>query len=214
MAAKFLPILTRRATPDARSQPLTSIQLQMTDAERSLFQKYLSKARYYLEYGCGGSTEFAVALGCGLIVSVESDPNWVKTLQENPAIAQAIAHKRLTIEYIDIGPVGAWGAPKDHSRITNWPSYFLTPFTKYDYPYDVILIDGRFRNACAYASWAFMQDNAALLIHDYTVRHSYHDIEKFFDLVDTADTLAVMRKKTKILPQALYISVLRNLFTP
>eukprot|EP01036_Dinobryon_divergens_P011707 gene11707-15756_t len=44
---------------------LSDILIHMTAGEINLFEKYLRKSKYYLEYGCGGSTEAAVRLKVG-----------------------------------------------------------------------------------------------------------------------------------------------------
>lgn len=196
------------------SSPADDIQIRMTPKERAVFERIVANQDFYLEFGCGGSTEVALRQGCKKIVSVESDLDWIKRLREKPAVAEAVARQRLQFEHVDIGPVGEWGVPKDESKIRNWPKYFTMPFLKYDYLYSFIFIDGRFRNACAYAAYSFMTEDAILAVHDYTVRASYHDIEKFFDLVEEVDTLGVFKKKKNILHRALYMSILTNLFNP
>jgi hypothetical protein len=184
----------------------------MTDRERSLFEKLVSNRNFYLEFGCGGSTEIAVELGAKQIVSVESDLNWIKKLQNKPRISLAMAQSRLMFEHIDLGPVGEWGSPKDESKIKNWPKYFMTPFMRYDFLYDLILIDGRFRPACAFAAYAFMGEDTILAVHDYLTRPSYYEIEKFFENQEEVDTLVVFKKKRNVVLRSLLTSVLNNLF--
>lgn len=193
---------------------LSDIRIHMTASERDLFEKYLKKARFYLEYGCGGSTEAAVRLKTGRIVSIESDKKWVDELSTKPEIANAIVSGKLNLLHVDIGPVGAWGTPTDIKTIGSWPKYFLTPFQKFDYDFDLILIDGRFRVACALASHAFINDQSVLIIHDYQTRDSYSEVEKFFEIVEFVDNLFVFRKKTMINPRSFYSAVLSSMFRP
>ena len=185
----------------------------MSVKERNLFEKSLEHKPFYLEYGCGGSTEIAVALGCKAIVAVDSDINWIDSLKQKPPIAERIAKGTLFFEYVDIGPVGAWGFPKDSSKIRNWPNYVLAPY-QHPYQFDFILVDGRFRNACAYAAWAFMTDDTVMAVHDYTVRRQYYDIEKFFNIVEQVDSLILLKKKEKITMRSLYTSVMTHMFMP
>lgn len=154
----------------------------------------------------------ALEAGCRRIVSVETDLAWIKNVSDNPAISKAIKAKRLTMHHVDIGPIGAWGRPTDDSKIRNWPKYIVDPFLKYSIPYDLILVDGRLRQACAYAAHAFMLEDTRLLVHDYTTREKYSDIEKFFNVEDKADQLVVFRKKERIVESSLYRSVLTTLF--
>ncbi|MCJ2045784.1 hypothetical protein MKK58_14780 [Methylobacterium sp. J-078] len=184
----------------------------MTPNERRVFEKHLANKPVYLEYGCGGSTEIAVEMGCRFIVSIESDKSWVDQLSKKPAISSRIADKTLMLEHVDIGPVRDWGIPIDNSKLANWPNYFLTPYIKYPNDYKFILVDGRFRNCCAYAAYPFMSDESILAVHDYTLRPSYYDIEKFFDIDEEIDTLIILRKKKNILLKSLFISTLTNMF--
>jgi len=190
------------------------IQARLTPRERALFERLVENNPCYLEFGCGGSTEIAVALGCKLMVSVDSDPNWIEALKKKEAVAAAIERNALFFEHIDIGPVGAWGAPTDDSKIRNWPRYYLTPFTKYDFLYDLVLIDGRFRNACASAAYCFMSEDSTLLVHDYTIRQGYYDIEKFFEISEQADTLVSFKKKKRISMQSFFSSFSANMLLP
>lgn len=191
-----------------------NIQARLTPRERALFERLVENSPCYLEFGCGGSTEIAVALGCKLIVSVDSDPNWIEGLKKKEAVAAAIERRGLFFEHADIGPVGDWGAPTDDSKIRNWPKYYLTPFTKYDFLYKFIFIDGRFRNACASAAYCFMPEDALIGVHDYTVRQGYYDIEKFFEITDQADTLAIFKKKNRVSMQSFFTSFSANMLSP
>lgn len=190
----------------------SEVPIRMSTNESDLFRKYLSRSQVYLEFGSGGSTELAVASQIFKMVSIESDPNWVNSLRSKPAIAEAVSAGRLLFELVDIGPVGDWGVPKDHSKIQNWPRYFLTPFTKFEHQYDCILIDGRFRLACAFAAYVFASDTTKILIHDYINRQEYYEVEKFYDIVDQVDTLYVFQKRKNINLRSLYTSVLTSLF--
>jgi hypothetical protein len=190
------------------------IGIRMSPRELELFKRSLAGKHCYLEFGCGGSTELAVMSACEKIVSVESDLNWIKHLTARPLIAEAMRNNRLRFEHVDIGPAGDWGFPKDDSKIRNWPYYFLTPFLKYPLSYDFILVDGRFRKACAYASYHFMDKDAFMAVHDYQLRYHYSEIEKFFNLVDEVDSLVILRKKEKIVYRNLYVAVLSSIFEP
>jgi hypothetical protein len=193
---------------------IADIRVHMTPEEVSLLHKYLKKSRFHLEFGCGGSTELAVRLKVGRIVSIESDKSWVDQLSEKPDISEAIAAKRLSLLHVDIGPVGAWGTPTDKSSISSWPKYFLTPFQKFDYDFDTVLIDGRFRVACALACHAYLKEKSIMLMHDYQTRDGYSEVEKFFEIVEMSNNLFVFRKKKIINPRSFYTAVLNSMFRP
>lgn len=189
----------------------SDIQIRMSLAERTLFEKSIAHQPVYLEFGCGGSTEIAVKTGCPIIVSVDSDVSWIKKLSEREEISKRINSGSLIFKHVDIGAVGDWGVPKGDDKIRNWPKYCIAPFG-IGYEYKYILVDGRFRNSCAYVSWAFMFEDTILAVHDYSVRSSYYDIEKFFDIVDRADTLYLFRKKPMIVNESYIFSLMNSLF--
>ncbi len=188
------------------------VWVRMTPDERCVLEREISRSNAYLEYGCGGSTELATFLARGPIVSIESDTAWISALKEKTHISEAIKSSKLQLLHVDIGPVREWGAPIDAQQIRNWPQYYLTPFTRFDLLYDLIVIDGRFRQSCALAAYALGQDRVRVIIHDYVVREAYHDIEKFFNVEESVDTLVVLTKKKGVHQRTLYESIFKFLF--
>ena len=88
---------------------------------------------------------------------------------------------------MDIGRTGQWGRPIDRNRQHLWPNYALCPYAQ-DFRPDVILIDGRFRVACALV--AALQTSAPnLWIHDYPDRPYYHVLERFLKVEERAESL-------------------------
>lgn len=188
-----------------------TFHVQMNDNERALFERSLSNKPIYLEFGCGGSTEIAISMDCPMIVSVDSDREWIRKLNEKSNVAARVKNGTLLFDHIDIGPVGAWGVPKDDSKIRSWPKYCLAPFRR-GIQYEYILVDGRFRVACACVAWAFMTDDALLAVHDYRFRPQYYEIEKFFELQEEVDTLVLLKKKKTVFTPSLMFSIMNNLF--
>jgi hypothetical protein len=170
----------------------------MTNSEINLLIDQLSSSKAYLEFGCGGSTKYAVDYARGSILSVESDTAWVKKLSEDHDVATALQSGRLTFLPIDIGPVGDWGVPRDQSKIKNWSSYYTAPWRREAPLYDFILIDGRFRVMCALMAVAQAQEGAAIAIHDYRERPHYFVVERYLEVLHSAGTLVVFKKKTNI----------------
>jgi len=58
---------------------------------------------------------------------------------------------------------------------------------------DVVLVDGRFRLACACK--AVIKRVQSILIHDFTSRTHYHDILPYVDIVRQTGTLVEVRPK-------------------
>jgi hypothetical protein len=184
----------------------------MSDREIEFLKLNLEPSRTYLEFGAGGSTELAAQNHHRRIVSVETDAAWIEKLKLEPIIQLAIEQGRLKFEHIDIGPVRPWGFPEGESLFRNWPMYHTVPFVKYDWHYDLILIDGRFRVSCALAAHSFMEDEAIMLFHDYPNRMWYSEIEKFFDIVNSAETFFSFRKRKNINYRSLYASIMNSMF--
>jgi hypothetical protein len=60
--------------------------------------------------------------------------------------------------------------------------------------FSAILVDGRFRVACALHAIDYLDNNGILLVHDYTNRPQYHVIEQFYRKIGGVETLAVFQK--------------------
>ncbi|MCL2443028.1 MAG: hypothetical protein FWD13_06110 [Treponema sp.] len=176
----------------------------MTKKKKALFQKYAEKAKIYLEFGAGGSTNTALNLALEKIYSVESSEAWINILiEKHKLISESKQSGRLNFFHADIGPVKFLGYPvvskKDKS-----PDRFLRfsqgIFEKYPEAAsaDVILVDGRFRAACFLYSLLKVKDDAVLMFHDFWNRRHYHAVLKYIDVIDRANSLMVCRKKNNV----------------
>lgn len=155
----------------------------MTSSEIQLFDKYLENATNYLEYGSGGSTiHVSRFINLKKIRSIESDYNFFLQMKKKlPA---------LDLNYINVGKTGPCGTPIDPKVIGLWENYS----NKYSSEFDLVLIDGRFRVACL-LDIILKQGNPTILFHDFNNRPEYHIIKKFCDIIETIDTLVVLRIK-------------------
>lgn len=158
----------------------------MTVNERIVLRRYLDQSTNYSEFGSGGSTLWAdMTPSIQTIISVESDPDFRNNIQSQC--------ERAKVYWANIGAVKDYGHPRDSSSRDLWPNYSSfhigTP--------DTVLIDGRFRVACALQVFMKYPD-ATVLFHDYTGRPEYHVIEEFVDRILTMDTLVVVKRKTDV----------------
>ncbi|MDR2162293.1 MAG: glycosyltransferase [Desulfovibrio sp.] len=189
------------------SQQKPVLEIHMAREEREFFLKALRRAKIYIEFGSGGSTVAAAAIASiSAIYSVESDADWIRRLLRDSGIRSALGEKRLTLIHADIGPTGAWGAPVgregERPRVELYKNYFWAPWERMPRRPDIILIDGRFRVACAIMA-ALMAENPKCLyfIHDYPRGGSrdeisgYRVVEKFFDLVRSVESLSLFKRK-------------------
>ncbi|WP_374520575.1 glycosyltransferase family 2 protein [Hydrogenophaga sp.] len=172
------------STPDQPAMPAACIEL-LTSA--------LGASRVYLEYGSGGSTLLAARSPAEHIVSVESDPAWLKGVLDK-AFAIKGAKDRLHPMHVDIGPTKALGYPVDDSHWKNYWQYPLSPWAKCQQmglAPDLVLIDGRFRLACFLATLLNAPAGCRVLFDDYTDRPHYHGAAALLKPLTEVDRMAV-----------------------
>lgn len=151
----------------------------MSSAEIKKFEEYLSKATNYLEYGSGGSTVFASKFeNIKKIKSIESDSSWALKIQKE---------SRTEMNYINLGRTGQCGTPIDLSKKHLWPIYSK----HYSSEFDLVLIDGRFRVACFLD--ILLKGTSTILFHDFSIRPEYHIVLEFSKIIDSVDTLVVLK---------------------
>ncbi|MEI0844742.1 hypothetical protein R4M06_12415 [Brachyspira pilosicoli] len=177
------------------------LPLYMSNDEKELFIKYIKNSKNYIEFGSGGSTFIVSKMTNANIISIEGDPNWIEYMRNNNTIFEAEQTSRLKFYYIDIGKVGYWSRPIDNSAEELYPNYSKYVFTKLNKDeindIDTILIDGRFRVACALNS-IFYCRNAKIIIHDFFNREYYNILLNYLDIIEKVDTLGVFKIKKDI----------------
>lgn len=165
-------------------------QLPFGSAGNSAFCALVGGGGRYLEFGSGSSTLWAVKRDVPT-VSVESDLNFMAAVQKR-AQSEQLSVKPSSIVFVhgDIGPTGPWGKPlfPMFARPNRWIQYPMAPWKHLgpDFRAEVILLDGRFRVACALAV-ALMQPDVSwsLLVDDYVDRDHYKSISAFASLRGT-----------------------------
>jgi hypothetical protein len=177
----------------------------MGDASNAAFERMLEDCRFYMEYGCGGSTVLAARLGKPFI-SVETDRFFLKAVRKRIGTLSAGQH----LLYADIGPIGPqYGAPlfktPTDRRLEMWKSYVLLPWRHLEpglLP-DLVMIDGRFRVAAALISCAHLIDSpeSRIAVDDYVGRPHYQLIEQYAQLVSTYEHMAVFKPPSGNSPQ-------------
>lgn len=154
-----------------------------TPASLEWFCDAIESSKFYLEFGTGASTKLAAEAGCAGI-AVESDRRWADAL-----VNVLAAHHRLTLIHADVGMVGAWGYPvfrfPTNGRIERWNRYTSLALREIDRIggfTDLVLIDGRFRRACALSIAATASEklaNTTIMFDDYRERKHYHAVEPY-----------------------------------
>ncbi|MCE2813626.1 MAG: hypothetical protein LW850_24845 [Planctomycetaceae bacterium] len=169
----------------------------MTEKETECIRRHVSSGKSYLEWGAGESTRYACSQGnLERIFTVESSREFFEEhVLSDPLVRSARDAGRLDFRIVNIGAVKMWGIPINSDLSHFWPNYSLCPFLTHDASYDVALVDGRFRVACALACFLASPTVNTVLIHDYAKRPGYHIVERFSDVIERADTLVVLRRK-------------------
>ena len=134
----------------------------------------MSSCSVYGEYGVGLSTITAFReYGCD-IIGVDTSQEWIEDLT---AGGVQLEHARVRIDWVDLGPVGAWGRPISYEKAEYFSEY-TGSIWKYEQLPDLVLIDGRFRVACFLDCLMRGKPGTYLLFDDYVERPPYHVVEE------------------------------------
>jgi hypothetical protein len=181
------------------------------------FKGVIAETRNYLEYGSGGSSLLAHRSVQNL-VSVESDRRFLRAVQRKLAL-QPLGAETVLI-HVNIGLTEDWGKPvftkATQRRLRRWKKYAQAPWAhcrNRNLEPDLILVDGRFRVACALESLLNLRagNPCRILIDDYISRPHYNVIEEVADLIEMQGRMAVFqqtrnmdRERCKILVERHY----------
>ncbi len=166
------------------------IEPMLPPLEKALYYKYLDKATNYLEYGSGGSTYNAVLRNnIKKIVSVESDKDWYNKMNK------MINNSKLIYKYIELNAKpNNYGNPENVSF--NVMKLYPSVVEEYkDIKFDLILIDGRFRVACALICFKYIDNNCFVIVDDIIGRDYYNEIYNYYDKIESAGRMVVFKKK-------------------
>ena len=165
-------------------------------ASMPMFMDLLGAATSYLEYGSGGSTIVATRMKVPT-VTVESDRLFARAVMKR--IAPDAPHRMLVA---NIGMTREWGVPvfktPTRSRLARWRTYVDLPFEAMGadaiFP-DLVLVDGRFRQACALetARQARLRGAATTIFVDDYQGRSYHSVERYLGKPEMAGIAAIFR---------------------
>lgn len=150
-----------------------------------LWLSLLTPSTRYFEWGSGFTTRVSDGI-CARVTSVEGSEEW------HTQMISSHAWKPTTeLKYVDIGPTGLFSMPKDKSR----GSSYIHAMDREEGAFDVVLVDGRFRVACAAAAYEHLAPHHAVLVHDFERLH-YRPLLRIYDVVNITGTLAHLRKKS------------------
>lgn len=166
-----------------------------------LVREHYEQANVILEFGSGGSTVMASEMPGKTIYSVESSRVWTKMMRRWFEEAEPVSLPQM--HHVNIGPTGKWGTPRSGA---GYRRYHLYPLSIWDtegfkHP-DVILVDGRFRVACALTAMLRCTKKTTLLFDDYEGRKGYHVLEEFLEKEEVVGNMARFTLNKKALPRA------------
>lgn len=152
-----------------------------TKNEEEFLKKEINNQSKVLEYGSGESTKELASI-CKTIVSIEHQEDWYnKIISILPNNCKLLLKKPNSPEQ--------W---PDDGTYEQFKDYVDEPL-KYG-TFDVIIIDGRARVACASICNKLGHKDTIVFIHDY-FRKEYHIAEKYLTLVDRVETMAKFKIK-------------------
>ena len=146
------------------------------DGDDAVFKALLPKASTYAEYGVGKSSLWVLANSHASIFAVDTSEYWIDHVRSKAGESAA----RFDIDWVDLGPIGWAGRPKNYARRTTFQRYIESPWNRGQKP-EVILVDGRFRVACSLYSLASADPGSTILFDDYKDREHYHVVEEFLE---------------------------------
>jgi hypothetical protein len=153
--------------------PQEEAEPALFDGEDALFVEAVANARAYGEYGMGTSTRWMARNTTAQIHAVDSARAWVEDTRRRIGDSE-----RVRLDWIDVGPVGAWGMPRDFSRRQTFLTYVRSLWEAETRP-EVVLIDGRFRLACWFESIASAPPGARIVFDDYVGRAPFYVVEEY-----------------------------------
>jgi hypothetical protein len=191
-----------------RMRPITVPDSPHFDSRASTawFLDKLGAARRYLEFGSGGSTVLAAKLGIDF-VTVESDKRFLDAVRRK-INRDGYGRPGQKFRYADIGRISRWGRPVGAvtpDRLWKFHRYSDVPEEFLDGPLpDVVLIDGRFRVACAlkmlYQHTMRKDSDWLIVVDDATDRPDYRVLDDFAD-VEYVGRMAVLSELKPVAAQ-------------
>lgn len=152
------------------------------------FRNEISKATNYVEFGSGGSTVLVDRKHIRAI-SVENDRFFAR------AVSSRLTSGMVRLIVVNMGLTVEWGFPHFPSE-RKARDYVTAPWTdKGAFP-DFILVDGRYRVACALESARrahAAEASAVLMFDDYASRPYYHAVENLLGEPEMAGRAAIFR---------------------
>ena len=161
---------------------------------------YTQGRDYYVEWGSGGSTQVAGLMVNKKAFSIENFVPWCEKMKSNIMVQIAQTLDKLDYNCVDPGvPLRSLGRPRENQNKTRIGEIYVNKIDQivekifendenFDGILDAILIDGRYRVACAlklFSKGYVARNRSAIFVHDFLWRtRSYGLIRKYYDIID------------------------------
>ena len=154
-----------------------------TEVECNFFLKIVTlNTNNYFEWGSGSTTRLA-ARRARVVTSIEGSKEWVRHMQKSTLPSN------VRLRYVNIGPTRAFSTPVQFN--TTLGRHYIRAIDHVP-PQDVVLVDGRWRVACAMRARNKLSANGMLLVHDFQ-RKEYQVLRSAFYIVERAGNLVALR---------------------
>ena len=158
----------------------------MSRAEKKFLASVYEKSNSVFEWGMGSSSVLANYIGVKKLVSVDNVEQWVQNTKNQ------VNNPSYKFNFVNIGDVVEWGRPKDTAPKPSWLEYSMAVQQEQE-PFDVYLVDGRFRMACAFQALLHGRDDSFVMIHDFE-RDYYQVVLEVTEKIEQVGKLVQLRK--------------------
>ncbi len=190
-------------------------QLTFTKEVTEFIKNEYQKVETILEYGSGGSTIFGASQN-KTVITTESSSQWLIELmgsyKENNLPGDIIPI------YSNVGDTKAWGYPENENNWKEWYKY-----SKLAWLYckdnniepDLVLIDGRFRVSCFFASCICTNKPIRILFDDFIQRPHYFIVKDIIEPSQIIDNrLAVFDVKPNMITSNFLLENINFFYDP
>ena len=177
------------------------LQSMMKKDEQDLLIKIITEigpSTSYFEWGSGGSTDTIGRYTTGTIVSIENFKPWCDKVSNLPFVKCRSKLNSLDYKCIIPYPTKHAGYPIDARHNGDFDVY-INAIEKFP-NFDVVLVDARWRVACALKALDYIRDDTIVLIHDVNPKRMYYNVlfdktNGWYDVVERSSALVAMKRR-------------------
>ena len=193
-----IKIENNMAEHDSCKDEPKNLAVMMTAEEQQLLESYMTPTTRYFEWGSGGSTDTYSRLTSNTVVSIENYKGWCDKVSSLPYVKCREREGNLFYKCIVPYPTIQYGYPEDPANNGKFDEY-INAIEEYQ-NFDVVLVDARWRVACALKALDYITDDTVVFMHDMGPLRTYYDsVFKWYKEIKRADSLVAMRRRKNVL---------------